>query len=280
MITDYSLKYVNSFGDVLDLTGGANYAHYMELPAWEMETLTLNGRISDLRRSQNEFTIPVNILGNGNAEGVAARNALYEIPALDVVSKTPGKLYFNDWYLQGYMTASKPDNFWQSKHLAQYELKFVASDASWTRETETPFTANAQVSGAKDYPHDYAFDFASSRSVSNIANENFIPSYIRLDIQGPATNPTVFIGGNRYKVDVTVGVNERLVIDGLAKTIEIVDLYGNRTNVFSKRAGSQVVGGGEYVFEKLNPGTSPVVWEGLDAFSVTVYEQRAEPRWA
>lgn len=278
MRENYKIKYVSSTGVELNLSGAGIDAHCNNMPSWEFEHVSLNSRLIGFTRSLPEIEIGLIVVADSAEAGIAAKNALYEIPAADRAVMSPGRLYLNDWYLTGYVKAVTVDNFWQLKRAAQYVLTFVATEPLWTREVERTFTAGS--TDGLDFPFDFAFDYAMSVSSDSISNENYAPSFVRIAIQGAAQSPSVTIGGNRYKVDVDVSSGERLEIDGQAKTVEIVGMDGTRTNVFDKRAGNQTLGSGEYVFEKIPSGESPVVYDNGLQFSVTVIEQRAEPRWA
>lgn len=278
MLRDYKIKYVSSQGIELDMSGNGIDAHGNNMHSWEFEAVALNDRVVGMSRKLPELEIALIVVADTDADGIAAKNALYEIPASDRVSMTPGRLYLNDWYLTGYVKSVTVDNFWQTRKAAQYVLTFVATEPLWTREVTKTFTA--QSSDGLDYPYDFMFDFASASSTDTITNENYAPSFIRIAIQGAAQNPYITIGGNEYKVNVNVQAGEYLEIDGLNKTIEVIGTDGTRTNVFDKRNGLQVVGSGHYIFEKIAAGELPVIYSNGLTFSVTVIEQRAEPRWA
>lgn len=281
MITDYTIKYVNSFGDVLLLTDGANYAKYETLPAWELEAVLLNGRVAGLRNQKMTYTLPVTILGEGTAEGVAARNDLYEIPARDVDASAPGRLYFNDWYIEGYMTASSVTNFWQSKRYAQYELTFTATEARWVRDTTSNYVdqQGQSVSGL-DFPFDFPFDFGMSTNDKSVTNGNYTESPIMLRIYGPATNPSVTIANNNYRLNISVGVGEYVEVDGMAYTVTHIKANGERVNAFGNIVGDFERDSGSYIFQPIPAGDSAVSWSGNFNFDIVTHELRSEPKWS
>lgn len=279
MLKDYKIRYVSSTGQELDLSGGAIDAHGNTMPAWELETVALNNRIVGFSRVLPEVTFALVISSDDDAGGVSSRNSLYEIPASDRARLQPGKLYFNDWYISGYFKASTPDNFWQTRKAAYYELTFVASEPMWTREKTKTFMPQ-QLADGVDYPLDFSFDYTGSVNFDTIDNENYSPSFVRIVVQGAASEPSVTIAGNEYRVDAEIGAGEYLEIDGLSKKVVVVGTDGSSRNVFAKRHGRQVEGSGHYVFEKIPAGESSVLFSDGLTFSVTVIEQREEPRWA
>lgn len=281
MITKHVIRYVSASGEVLALTDGANYAHYEQLPNWSFEAVTLNGRISGLRKAAQTFTIPVNIIASTDRGGVAAKNALYEIPAKDVDNNTPGRLYFDDWYLEGFMTASEVNNFWQRDRLAQYTLQFTATSKSWVRETTRSYTERYSPIGVfLDFPYDFAYDYGVSKQVFSITNENYAESPIMLRIFGDVTNPHVTINGNEYRVNIAINAGEYLEVNGFDHTVTLVRANGARENAFSRIVGDFKKDSGSYIFQPVPPGDSEVLWTGEFDFDIVTYELRSEPRWS
>lgn len=275
----YPIRYVSPSGDTLELSRRPYDTVGYTLPSWEYEAATLGRKIAGFTRDNADMEISVLVISGDADEATDYRNRLYEIPARDLASKTPGRLYFGDWYVKAFVVAAEPGNYWQARNAAAYGIRLLAVEPMWTRETTKTFLPG-RSEDFLDYPHDFSYDFSSASVVDDVLNENFAPAYVRITVQGAVVHPSVTIGGNRYKVDVTLSNSEHLVIDGLSKTVEKVYSDGTRENAFALRAGEQIVGSGEYVFEKVSQGTLPVLWSGDFAFDVTIIEQRAEPRWS
>lgn len=281
MISRNTIKYVSASGKVLALTDGTNYANYAKLPNWSLDTVSLNGRIVGVRNAAKTFTIPVNILADTDSGGLEARNALFEIPATDVGNNTPGRLYFDDWYIEGYMTASEVSNFWQMDRQAEYVLKFTATKREWVRETVRSYTEQYDAIGVYlDFPYDFAYDYGVSKQVFTITNENYSESPIMLRVFGIATNPHVKIAGNEYRVNVSIDAGEYLEINGLEHTVTLVRINGERENVFGSIVGDFKKGSGSYIFQPIPAGESEVLWTGEFDFDIVTYELRSEPRWS
>ena len=92
-------------------------------------------------------------------------------------------------------------------------------------------------------------------------------------IYGTVENPSVTIGANTYTVNAKVGAGETLLVDSLAKTITLVNAYGQKINCFDKRSRES------YIFEPIPSGMNTVSWSGNFKFELTVIEKRSEPRW-
>ena len=87
-------------------------------------------------------------------------------------------------------------------------------------------------------------------------NTGFVASNFRLIINGPCSNPVVYVGEHAYQVHCNVGAGEYLMIDSSGKTIELVSSTGAKTNVFNSRNKDS------YIFEKIPVGKNPVSWDG------------------
>lgn len=130
-----------------------------------------------------------------------------------------------------------------------------------------------------DYPHNYPHDYSKIAAASSVESSVFIPSDVHLVIFGPATNPYILVGGNKYQVNVTVPSGGYVTIDGREKTIVLTLADGTGQNAFSYgvRGGGQ--GGGTYIFEPIPPGTQEVTYSGTFGFNLGWYEEEGEPPW-
>lgn len=281
MVEDYKIRYVAANGDVLNLSGGAIDADATDLPSWQLEAVAINNTVAGLVRSLPEYEIPLVIVANSEQEAITAKNALYEIPARDRASLTPGRLYLNDWYITGYITASTVDNFWQYRAFAQYVLTFIATVPKWTREAS--FSATPQE-GEQDawlnFPYDFPYDYGGRSQSSTVDNGNYAEAPAVIRMYGVAVNPFVTIGGNTYQANVTLSAGDYLELDGVNSTATVVRMNGARENAFSMIAGELAKGSGSYAFQPIPVGISEVQWPGSFAVDVVIYEQRDEPRWS
>ena len=130
-----------------------------------------------------------------------------------------------------------------------------------------------------DYPHNYEYDYSEIAAADSIESSVYTPSDVHLVIFGPATNPYILVGGNKYQVNVTVPSGGYVTIDGREKTIVLTLADGTDQNAFSYgvRGGGQ--GGGTYVFEPIQAGTQEVTYSGAFGFNLGWYEEEGEPPW-
>jgi hypothetical protein len=271
-------SYVNHLGETLDLHGGGIWCDSGELADWEWAAKTLNGRTAGLYREQR--TIPFNLIIVGRTEqhGLELRNALFEIMEKDAIVSKPGRLYVDGWYLKCIAVYSRKDLYWVTGKAAKYEIGLLADDPVWTKEHSFSMPKDGTGTGL-NFPHNFPYNFAGSKEASYINNPGIMGAPVRMTVYGPASNPYVIVGKNRYEIEAEVKSGGKLVIDGTEKTITLYDEYGNAENAFSKRRGVQRQGSGSYVFQPVAPGENLVSWNGSFAFDVVLFEQRSERRW-
>lgn len=273
------ISYVNNLGETLDLYGGGIWCESDELDNWEWADKTLNGRTAGLYREQR--TIPFNLIIVGRTEqhGLELRNALFEIMEKDAIAAEPGRLYIDGWYLKCIAVSSRKDLHWLTDMAAKCELGLLTDDPVWTKEHSFSMPKDGDGTGL-NFPYNFPYNFAgSSKEASYINNPGIMGAPVRMTVYGPASNPYVIVGKNRYEIEAEVKSGGKLVIDGIEKTITLYDEYGNAENAFSKRRGVQRQGSGSYVFQPVAPGENLVSWDGSFACDVVLFEQRSERRW-
>ena len=274
------LKYVNHLGEEL-IFGDWNglYVNINELHDFRWEQISSNERISGFERKIQERRIPIRILCKSAAEGLELRDKLFEIPEKDILKAQYGKLWINDYYCECWITASsKTDYSIDGKYMA-CNLTITTDKPYWVREVSEMFWAIDSDSDSEflhlDYPHDYPFDYkALSAQQSSVMNTGFFESKFKLIINGPAVNPTIFINDHMYQVNQTVGSDEYLTIDSNDKTILLTQIDGVNLNVFDKRNRDN------YIFKMIASGIISVVWDNSFDFSLTLYDERSEPKWS
>ena len=143
-------------------------------------------------------------------------------------------------------------------------------------------TAEWQISrdAYLDYPHNYPHDYQATSSTADVTPSVLTPSDVYLAVFGPAVNPYVIVGGNRYQVNVTVPAGGYLTVDGRKKSILLTLADGTVQNVFSSGVRGSGAGGGSYIFERIPAGTSEVTYDGSFGFDLGWYEEEGEPPWS
>ena len=198
----------------------------------------------------------------------------------DVAQKTPGTLLFDGaWRQKAYILESESTPHYNGVIL---ELTIALMEGAWWAIQEKSFTVDAGTSTEDylDYPFDYEYDFGAPASADSVDTGLLVPSPIRLTIFGPATNPYVVIGANRYQVNVTIPNGGYLVVDGMAHTIRLVAQNGTVTDAFAQGERGSGQGGGNYIFEPIPAGETSVSWDRSFGFDLGWYDLEGEPPWS
>lgn len=206
---------------------------------------------------------------------------LRRVADADVMARTPGTFVAqNEWKQRGYILASDVDDIHYGR--LSTGLKIALLDGAWWRLVVRSFMMSGGSGGDTylDYPHDYPYDYQETSYTGGITPSVLTPSDVYLVVYGPAVNPYVIVGGNRYQVNVTVPAGGYLVVDGRKKTILLTLADGTVQNVFSSGVRGSGAGGGSYIFERIPAGTSEVTYDGSFGFDLGWYEEEGEPPWS
>ncbi len=197
----------------------------------------------------------------------------------DVASKTPGMLVVpGDWRQSCYVMAY--DGVQYVSHVG-LSLTVTLLDGYWWREQTRELFAQASAGGL-DHPYDHPYDLGhqSGRAVIEVGGTGGAAP--RITFRGPATNPYVIIGSNRYEADESVPSGGRVVIDATAArpTVTLYDRMGNASDVFASAVRDGGPGGGSYAFEDIPCGTHEVTWSGGFGMEIAWREREMVPPWS
>lgn len=267
-----TIVYKNHLNETFDFGANGVFVNESELHDYAWYITKKNNMIASIDYAISTRKLPVTIICASEEEGIAKRNALFEVAEKDVLALQYGRLCIGDYYFRCYITKSVKKNYLTAKRYMTVTLTLTTDCPYWVKETSTVFTAGGAADGV-DYPHDYAYDFGNDTIAKTIVNGGIVASPFRLAINGPCVNPSVTIGGNVYQVNVTVAAGEYLLIDSSAKTVTLYKSDGTQTNVFNSRNREA------YIFEKIPAGENSVAWSGDFSFEITLLEERSEPKW-
>ena len=124
-----------------------------------------------------------------------------------------------------------------------------------------------------DFPYGYEYDFTADFDSDELLNTSFVPVDFRMVIHGAITNPSVFISGHEYSVNVMIDEGDYLTIDSQAKTIVLSKQDGTQVNCFNNRNRDS------YIFEKIPSGKNGITSAGDLNIDITLLDERSEPRW-
>lgn len=193
----------------------------------------------------------------------------------DVLLERPGRIYFGDYYIDGFVTSSETKTSDIAVYYSQNKVKLYCPRPIWTKENPYTFHSyGVSSSDNKRYPGRYPFRYANGMNNTHVQNPHFTDANFTLVIYGPVANPQVIIGDKSYLVNIVLEQGERLEIDSRTRTVIKIAKNGERVNAFHNREK------GKTFFKKIPPGRQKVVWSGKFDWDLVIYEERSEPRWS
>lgn len=272
------LKYENHLGEILSFGDFEGlYVNSNELHDFKWDVISVADRISGFERGIQERRIPIRVLSADKEQAMALRNSLFEIPEKDVLRNQYGKLWVNDYYCECFVTSSTKSRYTIDGQYMACDLVITTDKPYWVKEVNTSFHKSSdseETSLDLDYPHDYPHDYKMTAFEKNeIDNTGFFYSKFRMTILGSAINPSIYIGEHLYQVNVELNDGDVLTIDSNEKTVRLLRAGGSEENAFDYRDRDS------YIFEDIPSGKSKLLWDGSFSFTVTLLEERSEPRW-
>lgn len=197
----------------------------------------------------------------------------------DVLKGTPGTVEVGRWRQRAYVVGSETRT--ATDGLVDLTLTIVLLDGMWRIPHELSFRpVGSSMRDGKGYPLAYPYSYGYSEGMGHVPSVGALAGPVSLTVYGPATNPSVTVGGNRYQVRTSVPSGGYLVIDGIEATVTLVSEWGTRTNALADAVRGTGKGSGEYIFEEVGGnGDVPVTWDGSFGFDLTWWEQAGEPSW-
>lgn len=194
----------------------------------------------------------------------------------DIALGASGRLHVNGVFKRANLTG------WSRRSAAGgaalYTVTAALQGGCWMRERRVEFEPTASAaSSALDLPYDLPHDLAAPPARAWIEGCEWCRCMIGFVVYGPCYNPRITIGGNVYRVDVSVPDGGYLTIDPLSRTVALTDSRGGVVNAFGDASRGCGEGSGEYVFERLPEGVSEVSWSNSFSFTAIVYEEEAMP---
>lgn len=274
-----TLYYLSSEGEKIDLMGDGVYAQDPETLIsghWDYNTITRNNnfaKIENFYKSLEERPLKLSIMFDSAEEFNRRMDAMYRAMERDVYLLKPGKVYWNDWYLEVFAVDFGVSEFEEAFEAVEKDIKFLTVNPSWVKEQTKMIIYGATDANETDFPLNYPHDLGYSANSITFNNQSAMACDFRLTLFGTAETPSIMIAGHKYEVDIDLDQNEKVVIDSRDKTITKFDGNGRETNVFSKRNRES------YIFKKIPEGRCAVILLSESDAQLTVYIERAEPIW-
>lgn len=248
-----------------------------EILDWEYSVQTLGGSIDCLYRDSRPFDGVFFVGPDGKLSASERMDAFANLTSKDVGANEPGRLYVGDWFIPVFLIGLEKEYALRDE-VFDCRGRFITDSPRWMRERKLQFRSREDTEGI-DYPHDYPHDYSPSWFSGAVRNTSPLPCAVRIEIQGPAQGWHVHIADNVYTCSKALDPGERLLIDGYAEEIWFTDKLGSASNAFDTWGGVFKEGSGSFVFERVPSGDSPISWDGCDALSITLCEERDEWLW-
>lgn len=267
-----TVKYINHLGETIEFGRGDYFINYNDLRDYTWDYDTDNNIISNFSRGHKSKSIPIIICGKN---GAALKNRLFEVFEKDVLTSQKGAFWIGEYYYRCYVVQSKKSNYLNSINSVTVSVSTITDEPYWCKEIKYTFLpiVNHTVDGGKypmKYPYRYTGDIRQF-----VTNDTLSSATFKLLISGPCNNPEIFIGDQRYKINVELAAGQNLKLTALDddKTISLINVNGSTENVFHKRDKTTDV------FAPIPSGSFNVTWDNSFSFELTVYDRRSEPLW-
>ena len=276
-----TVKYINSKGVSMDLTDGwsvrirkktAGFYAYEYTP--DVTALAQGVRVDRMTKGAAEYDMIIDF--TGTPEGRAYNlQKFFEVVDYDVAMLCPGKLYVGDQYIEGYIIKSDVEYYEDRHRTLGKRCTLYAPYPYWIEDKELRYR---KIEGVTSNGIEFAFDWhvdlgRAVRGTSTVVNTHYIPSSFVLTFFGPATNPSVTIGGNVYRVNTTVLTGEHLRIDSSKKTVVKHTAGGSEVNEYNNRYKASSI------FKPIQPGVNLLAWTGDFSFNLMLHQERGELKW-
>ncbi len=309
------VRYQNSNGIICDLQSANIKIKDTKLHSYSWKVSGNNQKfgvlVDHFEKDPLAFKMELKISGTENEKKEIA-NKLCDIFDYDVRENKPGKLFFDEYYIECYITDSEtaPGDYFDVKKT----INFYCPYPFWIKETfyqfrpqqipvKEPDIQYPVISGGTysekalenkavlgEFPFDMArpsnikitypmfgfpFDFAATNyGRRTINNPSFTDSNFILTIYGFADNPSIMIAGHPYTVYATIYEGERMVINSVDRTVLKIGRMGEVTSLYNSREKNISV------FQKIPPGAHVVTWPGSYGIDLTLLDERSEPKWS
>lgn len=287
-----NVRYENHAGASFTLYGDdLGFIDPMQLHTWAWSYDLANrvtgygGAADGFARWPRTFELELRMRGYTRAQFLARMNDLLAVADADNIAGQPGRIIVtgrdgSSQYLRCFLAVAgaQPEHPRMS-NFATRGVTVLAVEPYWI--TEQPFNIYAGSNegpgstDGKKYNYKYGYRYGTGLGARTIINSHYAATPVRITVFGPASNPSVTIGGNVYAVTVTLIAGERLIIDPLAPVnkIYVINETGDITNVFDSRDKAHDI------FAPVQPGENDIIYSGDYDLTLTLIQQRSELAW-
>lgn len=287
-----AITYTSSQGEVFDLmtsdipgrsvvTTRVKEANFHKF-SWEAEVTKkqFGERVERWKRPANVTSAVLMFQGSLDARK-RALNAFHAAIDGDFIRKSPGRLTWNDWYINAYIRSSST---YPSEGNARTlnEVEIYCPDPFWVTEQKVVIDPESGMdirSTDKTYDDAYAYPYSyrTAPGVPRFYLDHYAPCAIQAKIHGPVSSVNLMIGDAPFIVQHSVPAGAYMVIDtreGVEIDRHCYIVSGDTiTNCFNDRDPST------QLIRKISPGFSKVRYQRTTRLELTIYKERSEPAW-
>lgn len=273
------LYYESATGEILELMKDGIYAQEPETLTsnkWSYTTISgINGlaRVKKFYKNAQTSKLKLSIMADDADSFNEIMYQMHRIFEKDVRNLTPGKIWWNNFYKEGFVFSSSNSDFEELFESVEHEIEFLSTKDSWIRKTAYQYRAQDVEDGTLDYPRDYGYDYDKSDISEILDNRCIGEANFEIIFYGPSVDPLITIGKNSYSLDVTLKEGEYATINSFTKKIRQYSNTGEETNIFDRRDREH------NVFQKIPEGIVPVLRNKDMQVDIIIYDERGEPRW-
>lgn len=275
------IKYVCSNGEEYNLIGDkmratSGYFHAYE---WTPNTTEREMGVTVNAFTKEPVTYDITLTVRGKEkERKQILNKLTNAFEYDVVNLTPGRIYYGEYYIDGYVKKSSNEVSSENNSRTDCKIEIYCPYPFWSMEQQESFYPDSANKGKPytflDYTITYNYDYSrKSAGTQNWIIDHFRDNNFEMVIYGPCADPRILINGYPYQIYETLEAGEYILIASREKTITKHLRNGTVQNIFAKRAKDKSV------FALIPSGVLTLNWSGEFGFDIKVYKERSVPEW-
>lgn len=135
-----NVVYKNHLNETFEFGKNGVFVNESELHDFAWNITKKNNMIASIDYAISTRKLPVTIICASEAEGIAKRNALFEVAEKDVLAMQYGRLYIGDYYFRCYVTKSTKKNYLTNRRYMTASLVLTTDRPYWVKETSTVFS--------------------------------------------------------------------------------------------------------------------------------------------
>lgn len=259
------IQYVNSKGisfdlecDTIRVSNGS--FHKIEWKA-DVESLRLGARIKDFTKDPVVYDITLQLRGDLEERKITL-DSMHDAAEYDIWAKTPGRVYFGDFYIECYVLASDTHKSSELSYRTDKTISIYCPYPFWIKEVSY-YVPPVDIDGLLEI----------NTVPASLENPHYAECDFILKAYGPLDELFFYVNDNQYRIVTSCEDGEYLLLDTRDETIVKVDSSGNKTNVYSSQAFALDN------FKKIPAGSNSIRYKRNYAIEITLFQERSEPKW-